>query len=184
MSVEVVISHYCEDIDWIKNIKYPFILYSNHTLKQNNFTNRGNEANGYLKYIINNYENFPTYIIFIHGHRISYHHTGNLDEIINNLNFNKNFGTLNNRTELELIPECRYNLLIKNIDIFETFFKYKIDIENLKYYGNAQFYVHKNNILKYSKKDYIYLYNWINETINESWDIGLIFEYMWYEMFR
>lgn len=185
MEVRVVISHYKENIEWLNNIKYPFFVYSNHSLEQEECTNKGREANGYLKYIIDNYYELSEYSIFIHGDRIAYHHDGNLDDIINNLEFNKSIQTLNNRIKLEYIPLERIRLMSSYIDVFDVILKKKFDLYSIQYYGNAQFYVHKNNILKYNKETYIKIYNWKNRISTISnWDIGLIFEYMWYEMFK
>lgn len=183
MSVEIVISHYNEKIGWIYNIKYPFTVYSNHFLFPNTYTNKGNEANGYLKYIIDNYNNLPDYVIFIHGDRKAYHHDGNLDNIINKLTFDKLFCTLNNRLTLDPVPPIYQLVMLENIDVFEAFLKRRLNIKNIRYYGNAQFYVHKSLILKHKLSDYKYLYNWKQKTTLDTWYVGLIFEYMWYTIF-
>ena len=70
-STRIVIAHYNEDLSWINNLNIPYSIYThdNSLLTHNNIfveKNKGNEATLYLKYIIDNYNNLPDKILFVH----------------------------------------------------------------------------------------------------------------------
>ena len=86
----IIVAHYNEDITWVKNLKYKYIIYEK--LKKNSkyyCPNYANEATTYLKYICDNYNNLPENIIMLHGENESWHHDGkitaNIDKYIENL---------------------------------------------------------------------------------------------------
>ena len=85
MNVTVVVAHYNENIDWLKNIKYNVTVISKIGIPSETGKNRGNEASSYLEYIIQNYNNLSDYTIFIHGHQSDWHHKTNMDIKINGL---------------------------------------------------------------------------------------------------
>ena len=81
-SLVIVTTHYNEDLEWLKKSKYPVVLCDKPGAKSSSFipdkkctidVNKGQEASSYLKYIIENYDNLPERIAFIHGHEESYH---------------------------------------------------------------------------------------------------------------
>ncbi|KAF2138953.1 uncharacterized protein K452DRAFT_310922 [Aplosporella prunicola CBS 121167] len=47
--------------------------------------NKGHEAMAYLTFIIDNYDSFPPYAFFVHGHRLSWHQEGDIVHLIKNL---------------------------------------------------------------------------------------------------
>lgn len=63
MSVAVVIAKYKENISWVEELKYPYIVYD----KSKDIPNVGREAESYLRYIIANYDNLPDYVVFLQG---------------------------------------------------------------------------------------------------------------------
>ena len=60
MSIKVIITHYRDDIEWIKNIKYDYLVFKTNT---NKFNKRYNKASIFFKYIIDNYDNLTDYTV-------------------------------------------------------------------------------------------------------------------------
>lgn len=71
MNRVVVISRFNEDLDWINELKIPYIIYNkgenNINFPSITVPNIGREGNTYLKYIITNYNNLPKEIAFLQG---------------------------------------------------------------------------------------------------------------------
>jgi len=182
--VVVVIAHYKENLDWVKYLKYEYVIISKEKYDSEQIPNKGNEASSYLEYIIKNYDNLDEYCIFIHGHRTSWHHQQNIDEKINNLIFDKQYYNINDNPlsgigtgagsyeKTELIYQSLRKIL--NMDII---------IEKIYMRGSAQFYVHKDCILQHSKDTYNKLYNYLMETNESSFWTGRAFEYIWHLIF-
>ena len=88
LSKMLVVSHFNEDLSWIDlyiGDKIPHIVYtrSSSPLALNNFRiNKGREAVAYLRYITDHYENLPSLIAFVHGHRTSGHQTDPSDIVV------------------------------------------------------------------------------------------------------
>ena len=78
--INIVTSHWKENLDWLKKSKYPVVLIDKmgadpswleprHIIP----VNKGKEVSVYLKFIIENYDNLPDFTAFIHGHETSVH---------------------------------------------------------------------------------------------------------------
>jgi hypothetical protein len=85
----IVISRYNENLDWLKELKFPYIIYNKG---ENNINypsiptpNVGRESETFLRYIVENYPNFPDEIVFLQGN--PFDHCNN---ILFLLNSNKN----------------------------------------------------------------------------------------------
>ena len=75
MSIQVVVSKFKENIDWVKKCPYDIIVYSK--LKDEpNFVPHGTdtEASSYIRYIIDNYDDLKDWTYFVHGHEWHWHH--------------------------------------------------------------------------------------------------------------
>jgi hypothetical protein len=59
----IVVAKYKEDITWVKDLKYPYIIYD----KNKDIPNVGREAETYLRFILENYDNLPDYTVFLQG---------------------------------------------------------------------------------------------------------------------
>jgi len=71
----VVVAHYKENIDWLKNVRnMKTCVISRQGMAPGIPPNRGNEASAYLEYIIHNYDTLSDYTVFVHGHRSDWHH--------------------------------------------------------------------------------------------------------------
>lgn len=105
MVLHIVASHWKEDLEWLKKSKWPVIVIDKEgadpswVKPQHIIPNKGKEATAYLKYIIENYDELPDHVAFIHGHEESYHqkHDRPLLEMIEHANIDKHgFIPLNN----------------------------------------------------------------------------------------
>jgi hypothetical protein len=70
----VVAAHFREDTSWLNELSqyWPVLLLGPGGLPEN----KGNEAMAYLTYIIENYDNLPESVAFVHGHDSSWHTGG------------------------------------------------------------------------------------------------------------
>lgn len=59
--IEIVICKYKENVDWVKYLKFPYIIYD----KSKNIPNIWRENYIYLKHIIDNWDNLKEYTIFM-----------------------------------------------------------------------------------------------------------------------
>jgi hypothetical protein len=188
MNVTVVVAHYNENIDWLKNIKYNVTVISKIGIPFESGKNRGNEASSYLEYIIQNYNNLSDYTIFIHGHQTAWHHKTNMDNKINRLIFNKDYYNIN---EIQ-IEKLYYvfnpidypdKLLEEANEDFINFTGIKSDYKNYHIRAAAQFYVSKSLIKSRPIEYYIKMYNWLMTTNFRSFWSSRVLEHMWHYIF-
>ena len=63
MNLVVVVCHFKENLDWLKKLKHPYIVYNKNEKNSDKFEinlpNVGFDTIVYLKYIIDNYKNLP-----------------------------------------------------------------------------------------------------------------------------
>jgi hypothetical protein len=176
--MDIVVSHYNEDINWTKNLPYKVFIYSktiedinNNIFKQQ--SNIGNEATSYLEYIIDNYNNLPEYIYFCHGHNESYHQDYSNEFIIKNIDLTKIEDFLNINNYYNYIDNLRTETILKFhsktdnkpyriiIDFFnEIGSKYKELPNFVNAYSCAQFFVTRNMILNNSIEFYKNCLDW------------------------
>ena len=186
----IVSSHYNENLNWLKNSKYPVIICDKPTASPIDFdadcncsidVNLGREASSYLMFIIKNYHNLPNFIAFIHGHESSYHQkhpygilkaieTARIDKyeyislnvMIQAITFNNNLKfNRNTPNRIDYVCDIAHKLM-KEVwtNIYEPELKYPFP-EILRYHRSAQFIVSKNRILKYPINFYQKLYNFV-----------------------
>lgn len=124
MALTIVTSHWKEDLEWLKNSKFPVVLIDKEGAPpswlepQHVVPNKGHETTAYFRYIIENYDSLPERIAFIHGHEHSWHqmHTRPLLEVIESANIQKyDYIPLNNffryygfQDEYTGVPETPY----------------------------------------------------------------------------
>jgi len=91
--LEVVICHYQEDLKWVKNLKHKYVIYNKNPKFNGKYDfdlpNIGFDALVYLTYIVDNYNNLPSFVCFAQDE--PFDHCGNALEIINNFKFDKLF---------------------------------------------------------------------------------------------
>jgi hypothetical protein len=86
----IVSSHFNEDVSWLEKFGYPYWVVSKSKVhpRVNNFNtipNQGLEFSSYLWFLLNNWDNLPDSIAFIHGHKDSYHQQESMDFVLKNL---------------------------------------------------------------------------------------------------
>ena len=72
MNINIVISRYNKNVDFINKLK-------NEVKNPYNIpVNKGQEASVYLKYIIDFYHNLPEFTFFMHDDEYAWHHSGSI----------------------------------------------------------------------------------------------------------
>lgn len=155
--------------------------------------NKGNEASGYLKYIIEHYYTLPTHVAFLHDHEFSWHHYGSIfDRILENVgrqvwyrNLNSfvwSFGDKNDSGNIEWFPFIR--------EWYDTYLLPELGPMSMYgdfmsgYQGCAQFIVHRDVIHRRSWDFYMNLYRWILTTELDDYYSGRFLEYTWHLMWE
>jgi hypothetical protein len=200
MTKKVVIAHFDKDINWVSEINkdIEFEVYSTSHTNINGITNnkiffispnKGMDSNMYLKFILNNYDNLPDKILFVHHHFMDWSQDFSLPFIINNLIWEYsdyiNVGKRNCYGNIYEMYDKKY-LHVKDWfkfvwPIFDGYLEFPE--KNLFYYAGTQFMVNKELILQYPKSFYQNLHNWVIQTDMEDYKVGRIFEYLWHYIF-
>lgn len=170
--MEICTSHYNEDLEWLKKSEFPVTVVHHEggsDFPQFNETyviaNKGYEASAYLTFIIRRYDSLPEYTAFIHGHEKADHQkVPCMLNAIRTANIQKyTFIHLNNLWFYGFIEGD--NKYVKNKCLVQTSI-------------GAQFIVHKDRILKNSRK---YYENLLNST--ETKTDAQCLEYTWHVIF-
>ena len=181
----ILASHYSENLFWLKNIKYPFIISSKIEKNKTRFIsiNKGNESMAYLDYIVKFYDCLPEYTLFCHGHYIDWHQRSSIDTIINNIKLEQPYLNISDLGVDDRYNNC-FNKYYKNLKLVwnELFLDTLGPIAD-RYYDKccAQFIVHRDRIRLRPKKFYERLINYIIHKDNG--DIGYFLEYIWHNIF-
>ena len=186
----IVSSHYKENLRWLRHSDIPVVVCSkvqDSPLCEVN-TNKGNEVTAYLKFIIQNYDNLPNHVAFIHGHERAWHQHKNLFDVINCVKYREHgFVSLNNYFIDDRKIES--NVIMKKLhQIWDKEFRPYLKRDPPTYLCHdccAQFIVSKERILKNSREAYQAWYDLvINDSTNDnSYEMGRIFEYIWHIIF-
>lgn len=130
----VIVRGLSEDVSWIHNIDYSFTLLSFSKEKRGQV----GEFLPFYKWIYDNYDNLPEYLILAHAHRNSWHCTVNIDELINNLSFDHKFKNINifsfneeqtyfNSRQLDVDRSAHLPKDVEYVDYFSKFLEYKFN---------------------------------------------------------
>ncbi len=200
----VVIARYDENVSWTTKLNMPYTIIQ----KQPNL-NVGTESWAFVHFIIENYENLPDRILFVHGHENSYHQDHPTWYIANNLNWNLEYMNINTRRFDE-----QYISSIDDFEDIERHYRksYKLWIADnwydlygslprphtLFFLGYNQFVLSKKNILRHPKDFYKRMLKWLETTdidrkmyVGPSYNFdrakayvsGRICEYTWHYIF-
>lgn len=145
--------------------------------------NKGQEAPGYLKYIIDHYDELPPHVVLLHDHEFSWHHNGSIfDVVTSRVGRRIQYQNLNRfrwtKNTLEWFPA-----MLPWMDRFIV-----PEMGNLMPYGDflagrqgcAQFIVHRDVIRRRSRQFYQQLYDWLLETDLDSYYTSRYLEYTWH----
>lgn len=89
----VVICHFKENLEWLKDLKHPYVIYNKNPENKHKFEinmpNEGFDSAAYIKYIIDNYENLPDYVCFSQDN--PFYHCKDFLEKVNGFDFQSQF---------------------------------------------------------------------------------------------
>ncbi|KAF1348332.1 hypothetical protein EJ07DRAFT_169605 [Lizonia empirigonia] len=174
---------------------------TNSTLRM--LRNKGMEANAYLAYIVQNYNNLPSTIAFIHPHKDGYPtawHTDNNghSNVVSLRTLNINFIQSNGYANLRCIPNpgCPHEVMpfrdppedhrtieAAMPDAWRDLFN-NTDVPHiLATPCCAQFAVSNKQVQKRSLDEYKKYYIWLMETPLKDETSGRVFEYLWHILF-
>jgi hypothetical protein len=153
MKVKVVVARYEEPIEWIKNLPCDYIIYNKGSKipesiipseKVLEVPNEGREAETYLRYIIEKYDEMPDYVVFIQGN--PFDHCPALLNNLENIDFSLDFFSLGNNTSCDLIGNNSYPGLQMGLYRNEFLPNFS-DSQNIDFVAGAQFIV-KSKLIK------------------------------------
>lgn len=205
INYNIVIARYNEDISWLIKYSDKICLYNKGNSFVENYKfklyrelpNIGREAHTYLKYIIDNYDNLPDYIIFTQGkiednfffkdmnskmvlnillHDVIKYGYSKLYKIYesSDLCWGYNFRISNYGSKVQ---QCKYNFL----DWFNKFIYPEFPTNNIFIYPHAIFSVRKDKILSNPKQKYIEI---IKELDSIHPETAHYLERSWYYLFN
>lgn len=196
MSLTIVTAHWEEDLEWLKKSKWPVVLIDKEGASaswltpQHVIPNVGREASAYLKYIIENYDNLPDHVAFIHGHEEAHHHFHDrpLLEVIEGANIH-NFGFISLNNFFAEYPFADEDVANGGFIEIEKFWdKFKLPMKKPPHLlimhvpHCAQFIVARDRIRRHPKTLYEFWYKTImDEPENTKWPYH--FEAVWYLIF-
>ena len=199
-----VIARYKEDLDWLKDLNNPFMVYNKgpewpYEIARKDIPNKGREPETYIRSIIENYSTLHQYkyIIFLQGD--PFEHCNDLFKKINTYDDENNFGNLSESdgfVELSNILhlrdfsvsmiECllKQNYLnqsgaVKSL-LFLDFIGIKVHSCNINYACGAQYIVPTSMILNKSVEWWMHVYR-VFECYKSlgSDDFAYILEFTW-----
>jgi hypothetical protein len=187
----IIIARYKEDIEWTTKLnKFKNVhIYEKENLEKEPYNipkNKGSEASAYLKYIIDNYDNLPNHLGFIHCHEFSWHHDDSIIDVLEKeINNEIEYKNINNHSKCHDMGNYQdwvngevgnyYQNLIKpavgDHTIYDNFTNNKP--------GCAQFIIHKDRILNHSLNFYKDIYDWILNVDISFYNHGFYLEWTW-----
>lgn len=183
-NIKIVVSRFNENITWVKNFNQNNVIIYNKGQNDINLDyniiklqNVGREGHTYYKFISDNYDNLPDFVIFLQG--FPFDHSPNIINVINDI--------LNNNDELDdftYLSTCMVNftfekgcgyLSIQHLnDTYEKIFNKKNTSNQIYTFGTgAQFMVSKKAILQKPKEFYEGIVKMLEYSINPIEGYGL-----------
>jgi len=177
MNLVVVICHFQEDLTWVKDLNYPYIVYNknpkNNDKFELNFPNVGYDAIVYFDYIIKNYDNLPDFVCFTQDN--PFDHCPSFLDKVNNFNTDLKYyplGITYVRDGEDIINQSKEYAKINNIEVTMM----------IKFIAGTQSILSKELILNNPKEFYEKLQSTITKTEIVSHNNWMI-EYLWPSMF-
>ena len=205
--VHVVTSHYKENLEWLKGIRWPIVLIDKQGADSTCFTpetvipNQGREASSYLKYIIDHYDSLPKWVAFIHGHETAWHQMRpyHMLDMINHAELNEDmFESFNGH--FTIVPSSSEQHEVIQVQKHWDLVQHVLgDLEpnnDGMTDAGAQFIVSRDRILRHTKETY---QGWYDALMSESaaqpsdiiigdrctveYELSVFFEYTWHAIF-
>ena len=168
---KIIVARYNENIEWTKNFNN--VIIYNKGNKLDNFTNIieldnvGREGHTYYKYIYDNYDSLPHYVIFLQGHPFNHSPNlyKNLNDIIDENNF-KYFEWLSEYIHKDNLNGNPNHPGLKIGEYYKKIFKINIQTDYVEFKSGAQFLVSKESILSRTKDFYLNIIKTLDYNIN------------------
>jgi len=178
LKYHIVCARYNKDVEFLKKTGISYSVMQKGDA-DGEVPNKANEATSFLYYIINNYDNLPDNMIFIHDEDESWHHEGKITEKLtewileyekqekgyyefNNKQLNtKNFSEINNSSLKNTFSVNEAGKNFWNDCMYDDYGEFN---ENLISPGSkccAQFIVSNKTIHRHNKIFYEKIYNWL-----------------------
>lgn len=198
-----------EDTDWVDE-NFPDWQTAIYTVDDpdaalHTSMNKGREANAYLTYIIDNYFNLPSTIVFLHSHQKHDHGSRDVEDLnFDNvatikalkIDFIQRTGYANLRCILS--PGCPAEIQpfrpIEEMDPLRPQERAMVGAW-AELFGNdnvpkviatpccAQFAVSRDQVIKRSRDEYKRFLKWLLDTPLDDFTSGRVFEYLWHVIF-
>lgn len=164
----VIISRYQEDIKWINNYDFDYIIYNkgekldNYNQKQ--ISNFGGNQYDIASFIWENYDKLPSIIAFVQGNPYDHCVPGRFNELIKNDCFTPLFGDTNypngeyheNNDNWYINGEFNSHKPLSKFSNFDEYMGYLFEdyshLDKIIFPPGSQFIVEKERCLFYSKK--------------------------------
>ena len=165
----IVTNHWKEDMEWLKKSKFPVFMIDKEGSAPSCFEpymvlpNKGGAESSYFKYIIENYDNLPDHVAFLHGLETAYHqkHDRPLLEVIEGANLEHGYIPLNGWVRF-----YRFQNEVGVMDLPTLWDDFKLPKEMkpresspLGFQPNSQFIVSRERIRRFPKELYEHMYN-------------------------
>lgn len=190
----IVSSHFKEDLTWLKSANWDVSVIDHEGSQPPAFEplvvipNRGNESSSYIRYIIDNWDNLPDYMAFVHGHEYAHHQKYKepmLELIERAVLTGDDYIPLNGYWLSEPSPSCvksdYYLQIAKYWYLFEPWIK-RYPNENLLTDACGQFIVSRNKIQRYPFEAWQSWYQALTHPDTHK-ELGFVFEYTWHYLF-
>ena len=193
-----------ENVDWmdqeLPELDKAIYIVDNPKAALHPPKNKGHEVMVYLSYIIDNYDDLPDIMMFMHSHRFAWHNEEPLDmdavQLVRRLSSERVFreGFVNMRCSW--VPGCpdwiHPNSKTEDIQKQEEpmvarawteLFPYEPVPETLAQPCCAQFALSRDRVLSIPKSRYIYYRDWLLLTDISDYISGRVWEYLWQVVF-
>lgn len=183
MKVQVVISRFNESVDWVNDIKYPYVIYNKGSndidLPNIKLPNIGRESGSYIYHIIENYINLPDHLILLQAD--PFEHCKKIYDGINSFDSNKitllTDGELSN--DLYVVPQDHRDgvkLIVEKMGLYDYLKNYESPQYNYSY--GSQWIVPKKYIINKSLKFWKDLYKIHQEIFVSAWVLERMFPHI------
>lgn len=165
MSYLIVVSRFDENIEWTK--QYENVLIFNKGLEDIigdnviKLENVGKENHTYYKYIYDNYDDLPDFIIFLKSEI-------EIKFLINNItinNYNVDFKTFSDMNINCNLNGCKYHSGLPLREVYNYLFEKDLT-DDFAFSPGSQFLVSKSRILNKSRDFYLRIVNLLNKEVN------------------
>ncbi|PRP81940.1 rhomboid family protein [Planoprotostelium fungivorum] len=193
---QVYVAKVDEDVSWTREV----VAHTNIITKKKELdsifcpTNGGYEASSYLYVIIENYDHLPPRMAFTHGHKKSYHHQGQMQDLLNNADNWKH----DEYYSLNWLKYCHQPNITTGQELQVATYQFWMAFMKPHGYGDpynictpccAQFIITRENVQRNSRQFYQDIYDWLRGLKNETAPLpenrlsSRVLEYMWAPIF-